>query len=116
MTSKETGESRPRSEAGRGHHVGRRIRELRRERGWSQRRLGKEAGVVQQNLSLYERGLADPRLETLARLADALDADVRIVPRTTTADEPLTIARLLEYVDRQIERTLERDRAGRGTG
>lgn len=115
MTRKETRDSRPRSESALGHELGRRIRELRRERGWSQRRLGEEAGVIQQNLSLYERGLANPRLETLARLADALDAEVRIVPRHAAADEPLSLARLLEYVDRQIERTLERARASGGT-
>ena len=95
--------------------LGDQIRRLRLERHWSQRRLAEEAGVVQQNLSMYERGATNPRLETLTRLADALDAEVRIVPRAggEAAEQPFSMPELLEYIDRQIERTLERGRADR---
>lgn len=95
-----------------GAKLGEQIRRLRLDRRWSQRRLADEAGVVQQNLSLYERGLTNPRLETLARLADALDAEVDIVPRSAAqeSEQPFSLGTLMEYVDRQIERTLERER------
>jgi len=33
------------------------IRQLRVSRGWTQSELGKRAGVVQQKISLFERGL-----------------------------------------------------------
>lgn len=101
--------------------LGRQIRRLRQEKGWSQRWLARQAGVVQQNLSLYERGLTNPRLETLGRLAAALDAEVRIEPRREPASgeepgEPFSLPLLMEYVDRQIERTLEREREKAGSG
>lgn len=100
--------------------LGRQIRRLRQEKGWSQRQLARRSGVVQQNLSLYERGLTNPRLETLGRLAAALDAEVRIAPRRESASgeepgQPFSLSLLMEYVDRQIERTLARERQKAGT-
>lgn len=101
-----------------GRLVGKDLRRLRQEKGWSQQRLAETAGVIQQNLSAYERGDSDPRLETLGRLLDALGAELRIEPRSqTAAAEPvppqISLPDLLEYVDRQVERALEREREQR---
>lgn len=97
--------------------LGEQIRSLRSQRGWTQRRLAEMAGVVQQNLSLYERGLASPRLSTLGRLAAALGAEIRLQPTVASAaSEPqvapgLTLPELMDYVDRQVRRVLEQERA-----
>ena len=51
--------------------IGERIRQLRGERGWSQRELAARAGVVNASMiSYYELGERCPSYETLLRLAD----------------------------------------------
>ncbi len=53
--------------------VGRRLRRLRRRKGWSQARLAKRIGVSQPYLSQLERGAdRNPTLKVLQRLAKAL--------------------------------------------
>jgi transcriptional regulator with XRE-family HTH domain len=48
------------------------LRELRKERGLSLEALGYLAGVDQATISRIERGLAEPRRDTVVRLARAL--------------------------------------------
>lgn len=93
--------------------IGEEIRRLRRDQGLTQRELASRAEIVQQNLSLYERGEAAPRLSTLARLLDALDAELRILPkgRSSLASElsvGLSAEELLDFIDRQVQRALTR--------
>ncbi len=52
--------------------LGRRIRELREQRGWSQRELARQTGRHQSSVSDWENGAADMSLATIVRLADAL--------------------------------------------
>jgi HTH-type transcriptional regulator / antitoxin HipB len=99
--------------------VGAQIRRLRRERGWSQQELSQRAGLVQQNLSAYERGAAKPRLDTLSHILDALGAEIRVVRRRGPdfEDGPaagLSIEDLLAYVDRQVEKGLAERRRRSG--
>jgi transcriptional regulator with XRE-family HTH domain len=55
--------------------VGRLLRALRRRRGWTQRALGKRAGVSQQAISLVQRGHgASLSGRTMRRIFAALDA------------------------------------------
>ena len=49
---------------------------FRVERGWTQTDLAKEAGMRQPRIAEIESGNANPRLNTLARIAQALDVDV----------------------------------------
>jgi len=93
--------------------VGEEIRRLRRDQGLTQRELASRAEIAQQNLSLYERGETAPRLSTLARLLDALDAELRILPkgRSSLASElnvELRAEELLDFIDRQVQRALAR--------
>lgn len=53
--------------------VGRRVRELRRDRKWTQAVLADRAGLSQDMIGLIERGRASPSLGALERLSDALD-------------------------------------------
>ncbi|MBQ9767933.1 MAG: DUF2442 domain-containing protein [Lachnospiraceae bacterium] len=46
--------------------------------GMTQCRLAEETGIYQADISKIERGLANPSLVTLQRLADGMDMEVRI--------------------------------------
>jgi len=53
--------------------LGERIRELRKERGWSQAELGKLIGTDSQYVSRYENGRITPSADALVRIASALE-------------------------------------------
>lgn len=56
--------------------LGRRVRSLRESRGLSLKALAREAGVSESFVSQIERGVANPSVASLRRLAEALDASV----------------------------------------
>jgi transcriptional regulator with XRE-family HTH domain len=56
--------------------VGRRLRRLRHQRNLSQERLAERAGLSYKFVGEIERGVGNPTILTLARLATALDVDV----------------------------------------
>lgn len=53
--------------------IGPRIVEIRNQRGWSQRELGRRVRVRPARLSRLERGFKAPKLDELIRIARALD-------------------------------------------
>lgn len=55
---------------------GKRLRQLRKERGVSQSKLAKETGIQQQSVSYYELGVNEPILSSLIRLADYFDVSL----------------------------------------
>ncbi|GLH97299.1 helix-turn-helix domain-containing protein [Phytohabitans aurantiacus] len=67
--------------------LGRAVRELREQRGWSQRQLADAAAMTQSAVARFEAGGTVPTLPVLERLARALDVrlDVRFTPRTAAA-------------------------------
>jgi len=60
---------------------GERVRELRKERGWSQGELGTRIGTDAGRISRYEAGKITPSLEALVRLADVLEVSVDYLVR-----------------------------------
>lgn len=56
--------------------VGKQIRQLRKERKWSQEFLAAEAGLNVNYLGGIERGERNPSLKNLARIADALEVTI----------------------------------------
>jgi transcriptional regulator with XRE-family HTH domain len=62
-----TKESRTRT----GIAFGKRVRELRKDRGWTQERLAEEAGMNWLQIGHIERGASDPKLSTIVKLAKA---------------------------------------------
>lgn len=52
---------------------GERIRKIREENGLSQRELGERMGVKQQTIAQYERAVNIPKLETINKIANALN-------------------------------------------
>jgi transcriptional regulator with XRE-family HTH domain len=59
--------------------LGARVRSLRRERGWTLKQLGREAGLSHPFLSQLERGLARPSVGSVERLARALQIPVALL-------------------------------------
>lgn len=53
-----------------------RIKQLRLEKGLSQRKLAEETGISQQSLSFYEKGDRRPKIETWQKLADYFDVPI----------------------------------------
>ena len=52
-----------------GNIFGNRLRELRLERGLSQRALGEALGVCNQTISFWESGSREPNLDDLLKIA-----------------------------------------------
>jgi len=59
--------------------LGARVRSLRRERGWTLKQLGREAGLSHPFLSQLERGLARPSVGSVERIARALGVAVGLL-------------------------------------
>lgn len=57
--------------------VGRRVRHLRREKGWTLEQLGAAVGRAGSQLSLVENGRREPKLDLLRALAEALGVGVQ---------------------------------------
>ena len=56
---------------------GKKLRDLRKERGKTQEQLAEAASISVDFLSLVERGINAPSFETLEKLAYALDVPVK---------------------------------------
>lgn len=53
------------------------LKALRNQKGWSQERLAQEAGISYNTLIKLERnGIKNPKIETVIKLADALDVSL----------------------------------------
>jgi DNA-binding XRE family transcriptional regulator len=59
--------------------------ELRTERNLTKAQLAREIGKNEASIRRLLTAPVNPELRTVVALADALDADIRIVPRTRTA-------------------------------
>lgn len=55
---------------------GKRIQELRKQRGWSQPELAKKIGTSGAIIGRYERGQMTPSIEVARKLADAFEVTV----------------------------------------
>lgn len=52
--------------------------QARKERRMTQKELADKSGIYQADVSKMERGLSNPSLSTIQRVADALGVDVQI--------------------------------------
>lgn len=55
---------------------------LREKAGFTQVELAERTGISQADISRIERGATSPTAKTLQRIAEALDAEVRLVAKT----------------------------------
>lgn len=53
------------------------IKTIRKEKGWTQEKLANAIGVKRSVISKYENGSISPSVETLYRIAEALNVKVR---------------------------------------
>ncbi len=60
------------------YELGRAIRELREQRGWSQNQLANAAGMTQSAVARFEAGGTVPTLPVLERLAHALNVQLNV--------------------------------------
>jgi transcriptional regulator with XRE-family HTH domain len=56
--------------------LGERLRQLRKEAGWSQAELGDKIGTDSQRVSRYETGKITPSLDAIVRIAEALNISI----------------------------------------
>jgi putative phage repressor len=64
--------------------TGDKIKKFRVDRGLSQSDLADRVGTTMQNISQYERGIRKPKIETLQKIAAALDTDVHSLGAVST--------------------------------
>ncbi len=58
------------------------VLDLRKKHGLTQAQLAQRCGMSQADISRIERGSTSPTTHTLQRIADALEAEVRLVDNT----------------------------------
>lgn len=97
--------------------LGAAVRELRREKGWTQEKLGREAGYrsgAGVSISRLETGLLSPDDERLALLAQALGISIGDLARraakagkSPSPDSPTAVKQRLERVQRELDRRTE---------
>lgn len=61
--------------------IGQEIAELRRQRGMTQQNVSDKTAIRRPHVTRVELGKYNFGFDTLQAIADALDADIRIVPR-----------------------------------
>lgn len=68
--------------------VGENIKEIRKEKGLTQKQLGDKCNINEANLRKYENGKQTPKIETIKKIADALEVPcTRLLPTISTNDE-----------------------------
>ena len=70
-------------------YTGDMIRKCRTEKGLTQKKLGELCGIADSNIRKYESGNQNPKIETLQKIADALDIPVNhlLAGKIITGDE-----------------------------
>jgi XRE family transcriptional regulator, regulator of sulfur utilization len=66
--------------------IGRQVREARQRAGFTQSELSIASGILQPEISRVERGFANPTLDTIAKLAAAVNTELRIAPQALTQE------------------------------
>lgn len=64
--------------------IGGRVKERRNDLDVSQQELAEMIGTTQSAIARLERSLRPPRIDTLQRIADALDCELRVELRPRT--------------------------------
>lgn len=65
------------------------LKEVRNSKKMTQSELSEKSGIIQQNISLYEQGSQVPRIDTAAKLADALGVTLNELIQIREAHEQI---------------------------
>ncbi len=76
-----------------------RLRDLRKERKLSMKKLGELIGLSESTVSLYETGKREPDNETLMKLADYFEVSVDYLLGRTDDPSPKTLDEQLQGVE-----------------
>jgi putative transcriptional regulator len=82
--------------------IGRRIREIRAEREWSQRDLAALLGLSSSRLNKYENGLHEPPVRLLVRMAQILEVPLDLLAMPEPPQFPIGDADVLARVRRLL--------------
>jgi transcriptional regulator with XRE-family HTH domain len=83
---------------------GRRLRQLRKQRGFTQEKLGVAAGLSYKYLGGVERGEENPTLAVVAKLADALKVEPRdLFEYRHEATTPAQLRKELDHLTREAD-------------
>lgn len=66
--------------------IGERIKEARKEKGLTQKKLGELSGIAESNIRKYENGKQNPKVETIQKIASALEISEYELQGITTRD------------------------------
>jgi len=83
--------------------LGRRIRTLRKAKGWTQQKLGNRADIDYKFLSEIERGNMNPSFKILVKIASALEVEL---PEILRFDQELEDPKEIEARIKQILKIL----------
>ena len=67
--------------------TGTKIKEIRKQKGLTQKQLGDLCGIADSNIRKYENGKQNPKIETLQKIADALEVPLAELTETIINDE-----------------------------
>ena len=81
--------------------VGERIRNLRKERGWSQEELGEKADLHHTYVGAVERGEKNASIDTLDKIADALG--IEMVDLFTLTKGQMNVDKLRAYIIEEVK-------------
>ena len=92
--------------------LGRRIAQLRKQKGMSQEDFADVSGKMINTISNIERGLSDPKVTTLMSISKALGISIDELfsenKQTQTAEElPKNISAILQILKKQDDKTLK---------
>ncbi|QDK79558.1 helix-turn-helix transcriptional regulator [Spirosoma sp. KCTC 42546] len=59
--------------------VGQLIRDTRKAKGLTQKEIGKKMGITEASFNRYENGVANLSLETVQKIAEALNLKARLI-------------------------------------
>lgn len=80
------------------------LRQLRRNKDWSQGQLAQKIGIDTQRISKYERGASSPPLDTLVKIARVLDVSLDyLLTGQSPGAEKITNNKLIERIE-ELER------------
>ena len=92
--------------------IGERIKEARKAAKLTQKELAELAGTAEMTISQYERGIRQPKIGQLQRIASALDVDISNLlqldfskPRTTPKPTPEELKKQWEEINKSLEAT-----------
>ena len=88
--------------------LGKRIRELRKSKKWSQQTLSEKCELSPTNISHIERGATKPSLDTLIKIANALETDLNTLLCDSLADAatPIFQNRISDLLDDCTDREI----------